>query len=268
MTDEEDEEYDTYWANNSRVMTLDRLEPGNPKYRWNMEKLRKLGMGSSWLDFIALEKTVTAKSIPKALNALRRNILIPKFLSALRTQEAVSDTKAVKGLYRARHVEAVKSESDSSLVDAANLAGVMRESPKMRTMLGVLPDQVLLRNEKAMVWTFFPGEELYVCAVLKEARIDAVMLHAGLEHKERDEIVRTFNGPGDKVMVLVMSYLVNSASLNLQRYCHHVHLFSVATTKTTADQAMRSIYHWRTTIIYKNIYRRLNSFSFVVSAHV
>ncbi|KAB8204483.1 hypothetical protein BDV34DRAFT_115569 [Aspergillus parasiticus] len=92
MTDEEGEAYKTYWAKNSRVMTLDRSEPGNPKYTWNMEKLRKLVMGSSWLAFIALEKNVIAKSIPKALNALRRNILMPKFLSAL---EAVSDERAV-----------------------------------------------------------------------------------------------------------------------------------------------------------------------------
>lgn len=94
----------------------------------------------------------------------------------------------------------------------------MRGAPKMRAMLPIIVDQVFLKQEKSLVWTYFPDEEVYVSAVLTEAGID----HAGLTARERSIIVKSFTWDPDKWMVLVMSYSVSSAGLNLQNLCHNL----------------------------------------------
>jgi hypothetical protein len=236
FTPEEEAAYQAYWTKNRRVMVLDKTDPANPKYRWNMEKLRKLVMGVSWLGFIVLQAAVTVKGLPRALSAQKRGKLVPMFLEKLAEKKEITDATAVKGLYRGLMAE--PDSASSSMIKINNLAGMIRGSPKMRLMLSILRDQVLLHQEKAIVWTFFPGEELYVFAVLQEAGLDCAMLHAQMEHRERAELVKNFMEKPHTSMVLVMSYLVNSAGLNLQRLCRNVHLFSVAMTRATADQAI------------------------------
>lgn len=39
-------------------------------------------------------------------------------------------------------------------------------------------------------------------------------------------------------MILIMSYMVNSATLNLQRFCRNVHLFSVDLARAIVKQAI------------------------------
>lgn len=50
----------------------------------------------------------------------------------------------------------------------------------MRAILPIIRDRVYLKQEKSLVWTYFPGEEVYVSAVLTEAGIDHAVIHAGL----------------------------------------------------------------------------------------
>ncbi|PYH93071.1 hypothetical protein BO71DRAFT_431284 [Aspergillus ellipticus CBS 707.79] len=177
----EQEAYDIYWKKNRRVMVLDKSEPGNPKYRWQMEKLCKLVMGASWLGFIVLQQLVTVKGLPKALNALKKGKLVSDFMQRLEdsNKEVLLGEDAVKAFYRRLQQAPKEAHAQDELEKiSSRLAGLMKGSPKMRLTLPILRDQVLLRKEKAIVWTLFPGEEIYVFATLKEAGIDCEILHA------------------------------------------------------------------------------------------
>ncbi|RAH52699.1 hypothetical protein BO85DRAFT_492824 [Aspergillus piperis CBS 112811] len=92
----------------------------------------------------------------------------------------------------------------------------------MRAILPIIRDQVFLKQEKSLVWTYFPDEEVCVSAVLTETGIDHAVIHPGLTARERSIIVKWFIRDLDKCMVLVMSYLVSSAGLNLQTLCHNL----------------------------------------------
>ena len=54
----------------------------------------------------------------------------------------------------------------------------------MQTMLPILHDQVIIHGEKAIVWTQFPAEQVYVAVTLVEANFNARVFHAGLSVHE------------------------------------------------------------------------------------
>ncbi|PWY65470.1 hypothetical protein BO83DRAFT_392111 [Aspergillus eucalypticola CBS 122712] len=113
-------------------------------------------------------------------------------------------------------------DGDAIELDTGGLEWLMRGAPKMRAILPIIGDQVFLEQEKSLVWTYFPDEEVYVSAVLTEAGIDHAVINAGLTARERSNIVKSFTQDLDKCMVLVMSYLVSSAGRNLQNLCHNL----------------------------------------------
>ncbi|RAK88517.1 hypothetical protein BO79DRAFT_217837 [Aspergillus costaricaensis CBS 115574] len=113
-------------------------------------------------------------------------------------------------------------DGDAIELDTGGLEWLMRGAPKMPAILPIIRDQVFLKQEKSLVWTYFSGEEVYVSAVLTEAGIDHAVIHAGLTARERLIIVKSFTRDLDKCMLLVMSYLVSSAGLNLQNLCYNL----------------------------------------------
>lgn len=46
-------------------------------------------------------------------------------------------------------------------------------TPRIAQAPGVLRDQLLIHREKAIIWTMFPAEQVYIGAALVEANIDA-----------------------------------------------------------------------------------------------
>ncbi|GKZ61541.1 hypothetical protein AnigIFM49718_008260 [Aspergillus niger] len=216
FTQEEGDAYNAYWDKNRKVLTLDTTDPNTPRFKWVMQNLRRLVLGGSWLGFVMLESLVMK----------------------IQEKQVVAGEDDIKAFYRTLVKPPETEEEDGLQVAAHQLAGMLKGSPKMRLMIEVLRDQVLLRGEKALIWTFFPGEEVYVHATLRAAGFDALMLHSNLDHKERNDMVNNFNTHRDSYMILIMSYLVNSAGLNLQRFCRNVHLFSVALARAIIEQAI------------------------------
>ncbi|KAE8309793.1 hypothetical protein BDV41DRAFT_546879 [Aspergillus transmontanensis] len=98
----------------------------------------------------------------------------------------------------------------------ARLEFLLRGSPKMRAMLPVIRDQVLLHKEKAIVRTFYPAEQVYVAAVMQEVGINYGVYHSGLNLTDRGKLIEEFNHSPSECMVLINSFSVNSAGLNLQ----------------------------------------------------
>ncbi|KAF5854714.1 hypothetical protein ETB97_000849, partial [Aspergillus alliaceus] len=120
----------------------------------------------------------------------------------------------------------------------ARLEFLLRGSPKMRAMLPIIRDQVIVYSEKAIIWAMYPAEQVYIAAVLCEVGIDCRVLHGGIDADDREQIISDFTTERTKCMVLICSYGVNSAGLNLQTLCRNVHLFSPALSKATRDQAI------------------------------
>ncbi|KAB8238080.1 uncharacterized protein BDW43DRAFT_321183 [Aspergillus alliaceus] len=135
----------------------------------------------------------------------------------------------------------------------------------MRAMLPILCDQVIVHGEKAMVWTHFPAEQIYVVTILTEANIDADVFHAGVSRDEGINLIERYTQKHDECMVLVSEYNVNAAGLNLQSSCQNVHLLSVGLFKSVVNQAIGRVSRLgqeRITFVYE--YRPGKSFDQVL----
>jgi len=143
-----------------------------------------------------------------------------------------------------------------------HLVYLLRGSPRLRKMLPIISEQVFQKEEKSVVWTQGPGQQAFVTTALKLANIDARILGAQMSIKEREELVREFNEEPNKCMVLVCSYAVNSAGLNLQYRCRNTHLFDVPMSEAIVMQAvgrLRRLGQEKIVLVYE--YRVPDSFN-------
>ncbi|KAE8164621.1 SNF2 family N-terminal domain-containing protein [Aspergillus tamarii] len=191
------------------------------RFFWNSKKLRKLVLIASWLGFIFLSSSLEVSKIPAALRLLERGILVDTWITQVEKKAVVGKDMTVKDFYRT-------AKANKHATNTARLEFLLRGSPKMRAMLPIIRDQVLLYKEKAIVWTLYPAEQVYVAAVLNEVGLDYGVYHSGLN----------FNHSASECMVLINSFSVNSAGLNLQNQCRNVHLFSPTISKSIRNQAI------------------------------
>ena len=82
--------------------------------------------------------------------------------------------------------------------DTQQLAGMLKGSPRMRFIIGILRDQVLLQSNMALVCTCFPGEDNYIYTTPKAAGFDCMVLHSDLDHSKHYKLVNNFNEHQDK----------------------------------------------------------------------
>lgn len=88
------------------------------------------------------------------------------------------------------------------------------------------------------MWTWFPGEEIYIYTTLKTSGSDCIILHSDHDHRQHHKLVNNFNEHGDKDTILIMSNIIYSTGLNLQHSYRNVHLFSVALARDIIEQAI------------------------------
>ncbi|KAM5448074.1 hypothetical protein MaudCBS49596_005660, partial [Microsporum audouinii] len=191
----------------------------NGKLVWNMAKYRQLALLTSWLDFEYVHNTIKSNNMPAAVRYANAKRLLPKWLTLIATKtQAECD------------VEGMSEEEQ--------LAAILRTSPRLRAMLPIIAEEILLYNEKSMVWTLFPAQQVLITAALRLLNIDSRVYHAALTTKERAELVREFCTSSTSAMVLVCSYSVNSAGMNLQAKCRNIHLFDTAMSEAITRQAI------------------------------
>lgn len=226
--------------------------PKDPtKAVWNMAKLRKLCLLTLWLGFDYLEHTLLAPKISKACRKLKQGTLGADFARTI-----VSKVKSQRQGSIYQSIESIVGTRRTWVLEF-----LLKGSPKMRAMLPVLRDQVIVHGEKAIIWTQFPAEQIYAAAILKEANIDAEVFHAGLTRDERMNLVERFTQEHDECMVLICEYKVNAAGLNLQNLCRNVHLLSMGLSKSVVNQAIGRVSRLgqeRMTFVYE--YRLQSSF--------
>ena len=227
-----DDEYQLYKelssAYSKGLFTPSPVDPN--RYIWNMRKLRKLVLFSSWLGFHYVERSLEAVNIPIACARLKSGKVASAMVQAIQ-KGVILETSSLRKFF------------DKGSVDTSNrltwtLEVMLRGSPKMRALLPIIRDQVLVYREKAIIWTQFPAEQVYLAATLQEIKIDAQVFHAALTSHERSVLVDQFTRDPLSCTVLICSYNVNAAGLNLQNLCRNVHLFSPAMSKSIVDQAI------------------------------
>lgn len=196
------------------------------KLVWNMAKYRQLALLTSWLGFRFVHGSVKSMHMPAVVRLAYEKRLILKWLNKIAERNPeVSEAFP-------------EDDPNDAELRQRQITVVLRESPRMRALLPRVVDQVVLQNEKCIIWTLFPAQQAFVAAMLHLVGIDARIFHAHLTNLERSELIKSFNESRTEVMVLVCSYSVNSAGLNLQHMCRNVHLFETALSEAIMMQAV------------------------------
>lgn len=229
FNDVEADEYKRFSLPHKRGLFIKSQTDPN-KYVWNMQKLRKLVLLTSWLGFYYVESALHAENIAIICSKLHTGCIAKSFMKGIQGGTAV-DKKTLQHFFET-------AKDDAAPRRTLPLEFLLRGSPKLRSMIGILRDQVLIHHEKAIIWTMFPAEQVYIGAALVEANIDAKVFHASLSFSERASLINEFTTERDKCMVLICSYSINAAGLNLQQLCRNVHLFSEGTSKSVVNQAI------------------------------
>ncbi|OAL50711.1 hypothetical protein IQ07DRAFT_680068 [Pyrenochaeta sp. DS3sAY3a] len=117
-------------------------------------------------------------------------------------------------------------------------------SPKLRKLLELLAEIVVLRKEKAIIWVNSPARMQWLCPVLSLCGIDARQLRTDLPAKELDALIHDYDRDPKTASVLICSFLVSCAGLNLQNLCRTFIEFEPPPNESTRQQA-RGRVKWR-----------------------
>ncbi|KAI7972526.1 hypothetical protein EIK77_008989 [Talaromyces pinophilus] len=201
------------------------------------------------------EQSLDSAGFPLALIKLEEGCVVSNWFRKALLNGSMVTKNAVYEFYRGVPYR----QSPSSIRATTKLELLLRGSPKLRALLPIVTEQVLVHREKAIVWCAFPATQVFVCAALREAQIDAY-IHVGtaisielllkrdkwsasktrdeMQAKHGSDLIETFNTKPDECMVLVCLYGVGASGLNLQSMCRNVHLFDTARSQAAVDHAI------------------------------
>lgn len=93
-------------------------------------------------------------------------------------------------------------------------------------------------QEKVLIFCQLPAVTVFLFAVLQLLGIDCVTLGAYQAQEERDAVITAFTEHDDRAQVLITTYAVGSAGLNLQAKCWRVHMIESAHNLGVQAQAL------------------------------
>ena len=105
----------------------------------------------------------------------------------------------------------------------------LSKGPKLRCLVQHLSDQIIVRQEHALVWAMYPGVQFLIGLLLNAVGMSATVIHSYMKMSDREEAQTQFTlddpsrtGP----QVLVYSYFTSTEGCNLHDRCSIVHLFN------------------------------------------
>lgn len=209
----EKEEYKQYQEYSAfPLRKLIRVDKVTGKRTWNWKHYRLLLLLSTWIGFYHIQEKFTAKD---TLNLLKRPDLlkdIVQWYCKKTPEEAFPDT--LEG----------------------QLALIYRGAPKIRALMNWINEVVIKGQEKMVIFTSLPGQQVLLSAILKALNISTAVYHAHLSVTEKSMLQKTFNRE-DKPMVLIGSYAITSCGLNLQHRCHFGAFLDPPPSKAIGEQA-------------------------------
>jgi hypothetical protein len=120
-----------------------------------------------------------------------------------------------------------------------DLVMVLGHGMRLRALLALLAEQVLRKDEKAVVWCSYPVMQKMMVSMLTCLGFRARAFLSSLGAAQRTALVRKFNAPDDRdVPVLVCNYACSSAGYNMQKANRNVHLFDPAPCESAKLQAI------------------------------
>ena len=184
----------------------------------NTDAYRKLVLSTSWLKFRHLYKWVTAEGARRLYKTKSDSIIFEMLREYAK---------------RDQNFRCPAQNDTEGLLNAC-----CEGSPKMRTLLSCLADEVIAGGERLIIWTLFPGQQLFVYGVCKLLRLSTAVISSHLKQEARDSAIADFTNPERTCQVLVVSFITNNAGLNLQHTCHRQHFFETAPSEPIKEQAV------------------------------
>jgi hypothetical protein len=220
------EEQERYWAieKEPRAKLTHVLETG--QVVWNRKCSCQLMLYCVWLDFYHINSDMMANSVPKwkASNNLLYDI--------------------VRAVWKKTHKDPKHCFTCPERDDVAGLlTRVCTGSPKIRALLRIVAELVVVQKKKVLIWVALPAVQLLLLGIFRALGIDAIAYTADLNMKERNDATSAFNKEKDKAMILIGTFDVGSAGLNLQYLCHYAVFFDSAPNRGMASQASGRL--WR-----------------------
>lgn len=173
FTDDERRVYEDY-ASVPLKKLIRPMDDNSGRVMWNMKYFRRLLMLSTWFGFHHIGHLVQHDSLGKW--RLEANI-IHTWLARVKVTEPVSPLPAKDNVTEI-------------------LAVMCRASPKIRMILHVVADKIVLKQRKVIIWYLIPAHQLLVFGLLQLLRIPAIMYASDLDFDQRNEAVAAFQRPG------------------------------------------------------------------------
>lgn len=114
---------------------------------------------------------------------------------------------------------------------------IISEAPKIKNLLALISDEVIVNNENTIVWTQFPAQQILLHAIFSVFNLKVDMVTSDLTEPERRKIIADFCKENRKGKVLILSYHISAAGLNLQSTCHLAEHFDTPYNQATREQA-------------------------------
>jgi hypothetical protein len=231
---------------------------------WRSDMLRLLQILTTYIPLILNEKMMLANKASRLEKQLDSEGRLGRYIVWTILK------KAQKVLRERINVQEEKQEDTDDLEEGihevpAKWSDVTREqalcyllagAPKIRSMLQIIRQEVLLLDEKSIVWCCNPAQQWYIASVLNTPGIPCAVYHADLTHSQRHSLQESFNTDPNTIKVLICSYYVNSAGSNMQQNCRNVHLFDVPNNDNLLKQAIgrvRRLGQYRAVKVYNYI---------------
>lgn len=213
FTDDERRVYEDY-ASVPLKKLIRPMDDNSGRVMWNMKYFRRLLMLSTWFGSHHIGHLVQHDSLGKW--RLEANI-IHTWLARVKVTEPVSPLPAKDNVTEI-------------------LAVMCRASPKIRMILHVVADKIVLKQRKVIIWCLIPAHQLLVFGLLQLLRIPAIMYASDLDFDQRNEAVAAFQRPGSP-LAFIASMKMAFAGLNLHQSCYEMIFVDPPTSKQMRDQA-------------------------------
>ncbi|KAH6633017.1 SNF2 family N-terminal domain-containing protein [Boeremia exigua] len=201
--------------------TLFKKNINGDALQWNTTTYRKLCLISSWLGMAYLleYKATKLKKVKEHKNNGYR------FLKDVRA-----------GQKRAN----VPEDRQLPLPDPDDHVSIIRQhctgSPKLRIFLALVAELVVLQGEKVTVWVNSPFQMEWLDTVCRLCGLRSRQLRADLSTQERDELIELFLYDPHSPQILICSYLISCAGVNMHLRCRTVIEFEPAPCQGVRDQ--------------------------------
>jgi SNF2 family DNA or RNA helicase len=143
--------------------------------------------------------------------------------------------------YRRANVQIRQQYPDGPVTNDEHMAYIYRESPKIKTVMDMVAQLVVLEEKKLLIFCTIPAQQALVFAMLQAANVSCAVYHGALSSMEKGVLQKQFN-KSRQPMVMIGTFQTMSHGLNLQHQCHHEILLDPPPSLAWFDQTAARIH--------------------------